>query len=183
MTCAGESSPSRLAVWSPNKWYVYFIPTSSLVWASRYPSLVETKADNAAVPSANYTRPEPHLPRHQTRQFPDWTTRYQGCQCCPRRRLWNGKAIPRPKDKATYPIQGAQESEWNSEIHVDQHSLGTRAITARRSRGAWSCVFLLFERWSTVAGIKGGYQQAKVRKDWGKEADHAYPRACRWLPQ
>ena len=84
-----------------------------------------------AIPSANDSRPQLDLPRHQARQLPYRTPRYQIRQCRSCRRFRNGQTISRPKDQATYPIPRAKEFERNSTIHVDQYPSWTRTIAAR----------------------------------------------------
>lgn len=57
-----------------------------------------------------------------------------------------------------------------------------RAITSWWPWSAWPCVYVLFARLTSVARLEGGYEQAKVREDWWKEANHSYKGPLREFP-
>lgn len=127
----------------------------------------------ADLTSADDPREEPDLPRHQARQLPDRPSGHEERQPGLCRRLWHGQAVPGPQDEAAHPVPRAKELERHGALHEHQHASRPRAVAQRRPRGARPRLHVLPERRPALARPQGGDQQAKVREDWRKEAEHA----------
>lgn len=56
------------------------------------------------VTSADHTREESDLQRHQARQLSGRTAKFEICKSSLCRRLWNGKAVSGSQDETTYSI-------------------------------------------------------------------------------
>jgi hypothetical protein len=159
-----DVSQSRPSSWLQNRWYEL--------------SLTNIPATDSApaFKSADHSRKESHLPRHQTRQLSHWPTQHKSRQCHSRCGFRHGQTISRSQDKAAHSLPRAKVIIWHSSLHEYQHALGTRTVTKRRPGSSGPCFHVLFERWTAMAGSQGSHQQTKVRKDWGKEADNSHQR-------